>query len=258
MFELSVNLEYMFHEAGESLEARAAAAGAAGFRKIEIFTTGGRDVPSLAKAFAACGVELWTVVADPRTRLIDPETHEGFRELFRKAATDAIALGCHRVVVGSGPGVPYQKRPVQLRTVSEAVRGIVDIAEELGVTILLEAVNTRMDHPGVLFSRTEDAVFVIEQVGSPSVRLLYDMYHSIVEGEDPAVIVPSVASLIGHVQIADAPGRGEPGSGAIDWEARLGLLKAVGYRGPIGVECSPSRTPTADALGYIRDLCARI
>jgi len=258
MFELSVNLEYMFHEAGEALPAHIAAAAAAGFRKAEIFTTAGRDVPALAKAFANEGLELLTVVADPRTRLVDPETHAGFQDLFRRAAEDALALGCTRVVVGSGPGAPYMKRAVQMAIVADAVRLAEEIAAELGVTILIEAVNTRVDHPGVLFSRTEDSLAIVTSVASPRVRLLYDLYHSVAEGEDPVSIVPEIIDHIEHVQIADTPGRGEPGSGEIDWESVLGLLWAAGYRGAIGVECNPTKTPTAAALDYIAQLCARI
>jgi hydroxypyruvate isomerase len=256
MFELSVNLEYMFQEAGENLTDRVAAAAAAGFRKVEIFTTGERDVPALAKALKQHGVKLWTVVADPRTKLVDPSTHETFLGIFRRAASDARLLGCSRVVVGSGPAVPYQKRQVQLETVTRAVGAAVAVAEELDVTILIEAVNTRVDHPGVLFSETADAVAVVEGIGSPRVRLLYDMYHSIAEGEEPAEVLPRVIGLVEHVQIADAPGRGEPGSGNVDWERQLGLLRDVGYRGVVGVECHPTKKSTADALKHIRALAA--
>jgi hydroxypyruvate isomerase len=109
----------------------------------------------------------------------------------------------------------------------------------------------------VLFSRTEDSAFVVEAVGAPNVRLLYDLYHSVVEGEDPREVVPRVRHLLGHVQVADAPGRGEPGSGTIDWLASLALLRDAGYTGTVGVECHPSKQPTAAALQYIRDLCAQ-
>lgn len=255
-FELSVNLEYMFHEAGERLEDRVAAAVAAGFPKVEIFTTGGRDVASLKQALSDHGATLWSVVADPRTRLIERDTHEGYRTMFRQACEDAANLGCERIVVGSGPGVPWMKRPVQLAIVAEAIGSVVPIAEEFGLTIMLEAVNIRMDHPGVLFSRTEDAVAVIEQIASPRVRLLYDLYHSVTEGEDPAEILPQIAPLIEHVQIADSPGRGEPGSGAMDWPSMLSLIAATGYTGPLGVECSPTRTSTAEALAAIKDWVA--
>lgn len=254
MFEFSANIEYMFQEAGDSLAARIGLAADAGLRKVEMFTTTGRDLGALGKALADRGVELWTVVADPRTRLVDPQTHEGFRELFRNAAVDAKALGCRRVVVGSGPAVPYQKRAVQLATVTRAVASIVPIAEELDVTILIEAVNTRVDHPGVLFSETEDSLAIVRGVGSSRVRLLYDLYHSIAEGEDPQAVLPPIVDLVGHVQIADLPGRGEPGSGGIDWPRQLKLLADSGYRGVVGIECHPTRPSTADALAYIRNL----
>ena len=255
-FELSVSLEYMFREAGERLEDRMAAAAAAGFRKVEMFTTANRDVPSLRRALDETGCELVSVVTDPRTRLIERDTHEGFRAMFRAAAEDALTLGCKRLVVPSGPAVPYMKRPVQLAIVAEAIAGIVPIAEELGVMIMLEPVNTRVDHPGVLFSMTEDAVHVIEAVGSPRVRLLYDIYHSIIEREDPFAVLPKVAHLVEHVQVADAPGRGEPGSGAVDWAAIVKLLEAVGYRGLIGAEFAPTGPDTPAALARIRELCA--
>ena len=130
------------------------------------------------------------------------------------------------------------------------------IAEDLDVTILLESVNIRVDHPGVLFSLTEDAVNVIEAIGSPRVRLLYDLYHSITEREDPFAVLPSVAHLVEHIQIADVPGRSEPGSGDVEWPAMLQLIASVGYTGVIGVECSPT-APTTQALAYIRELCAQ-
>ncbi len=254
-FELSVNLEYMFHEAGDRLEDRMAAAAAAGFTKVEIFTTANRDVPSLRKALDDNGCELIGVVTDPRIQLCLEPNHDAFREMFAQAAKDAETLGCRNIVVPSGSAVPYLRRPMQLATVAKAIASVVPVAEVHGAMILLEPVNTRFDHPGVLFGMTEDAVSVIEQVNSPSVKLLYDVYHSISEREDPFTVLPQVARHLGHIQIADAPGRGEPGAGKVDWQAVLGLIEQVGYKGPIGLECSPTR-PTAEALAFIRGLCA--
>lgn len=255
-FEISVNLEYMFHEAGERLENRIAAAAAAGFRKVEIFTTANRDVPSLKAALAETGCELYATVTDPRVQLVMEAQHDGFREMFAKAAAEAAELGATNIVVPSGSAVPYMKRPVQLGIVAKAIASVVPVAEAHGLTILLEPVNTRVDHPGVLFGMTEDAVTVIEEIGSPRVRLLYDIYHSITEREDPFVVLPAVAHLVGHVQVADAPGRGEPGSGTVDWPAIVALLEQVGYKGLVGAEFSPTGTDTPAALARIRKLCA--
>lgn len=255
-FELSVNLEYMFHEAGERLEDRMAAAAAAGFRKVELFTTGNRDVPSLKAALAETGCELFATVTDPRIQLVLEAQHDNFREMFAKAAAEAAELGAKRIVVPSGSAVPYMKRPVQLEIVARAIASVVPIAEQHDLIIMLEPVNTRVDHPGVLFGMTEDAVAVIELINHPRVRLLYDLYHSITEREDPVEVLPKVAQYVEHIQIADAPGRGQPGSGQIDWAAMLKLIESVGYTGLLGLECSPTGGDTPAALAYIKQLAA--
>lgn len=254
-FELSVNLEYMFHEAGDRLEGRMAAAAAAGFKKVEIFTTANRDVPSLKAALADTGCELYATVTDPRIQLVMADQHDRFREMFAQAAADAAELGAKRIVVPSGSAVPYMKRPVQLEIVAKAIASIIPTAEAHGLTIMLEPVNTRVDHPGVLFGMTEDAVAVIEMINSPRVRLLYDLYHSITEREDPNTVLPAVIQHVEHIQIADAPGRGEPGSGQIDWPAMLSLIKSIGYTGVLGLECAPTGAPTAEKLASFRALC---
>lgn len=253
--ELSINIEYAFTEAGDDLADRMRAA-AAGFTKVEIFTTDGRDVPALAAAAEEAGVQVWTMVSDPRIALFDRANHDGFIEKFTALADDAVALGCPYIVVPSGIAVPYLKRPVQLDAVVEAVTRAAAVAEAKGIAILLEAVNTRMDHPGVLFARTEDSAYVARAVNSPRVRVLYDLYHSMVEGEQPETVLPEVADLVGHIQIADAPGRGEPGAGEVDWTWALDLIDSVGYDGVLGIECYPTR-PAAEALTSFTELVAR-
>jgi hydroxypyruvate isomerase len=255
VFEVSANIEYLFHEAGAGLERRIEAAARAGIRKVEMFTTDNRDVSALRRALDANGVQMWTVLVDPRTMLVDQKTHEHFLSLFRRTAENALQLGCPHVVCGSGMGVPYLKRQDSYRVVSAAFARAAEIAAELGVTILLEAVNTRFDHPGVFFSRTEDSYTVARQVNSPQVKVLYDLYHSVAEGEDTLVTLREIAGEIGHVQVADFPGRGEPGSGRIDWPEKLSQLRDSGYTGVIGVECHPTQPATADALKYFVSLC---
>ncbi len=93
-------------------------------------------------------------------------------------------------------------------------------------------------------------------VSSPRVKVLYDLYHSVVEGEDPEAALSAAMHQVVHVQIADAPGRGEPGSGKIDWPDALALFDRLGYQGTIGLELQPTK-PSSEAFGYIKDLCAQ-
>lgn len=253
-FELSVNLEYGFTEAGDRIEDRIAAAAAAGFRKVELFLLKGRDLDAIKAALDAHGVELISTVADYVTQLVDPATHDGFCDVFREAASAAKFLGCSNVVVTSGRGVPWLKRPVQLSIFADALRKILPIAEELDVTILLESANTRHDHPGVLCSTTHDSVVVADMLGSPRVKVLYDLYHSVVEGENPDEALAAAMHQVVHVQIADAPGRGEPGSGEIDWPEALARFERLGYTGTIGLELQPTK-PSVEAFAYIQGLC---
>ena len=104
-------------------------------------------------------------------------------------------------------------------------------------------------------SRTAEAVYVARGVNSPFFGVLYDLCHSTVEGEDPATELANAGEIVKYVQIADAPGRGEPGSGAIDWPAALGILRASGYDGPIGLEYYPTQD-SAESVKYIQKLAA--
>jgi hydroxypyruvate isomerase len=123
------------------------------------------------------------------------------------------------------------------------------------VKLILEPVNTRVDHPGALLDRTADAVTVARGVGDESFGILYDLYHSITEGEDPATELANAAGVVDYVQVADAPGRGEPGSGAIDWPHQLAGLRAADYAGPIGLEYFPT-VASAQSVAFIRSVAA--
>jgi hydroxypyruvate isomerase len=240
MYQLSPNIELLFTEAGEHPE-RVRAAAAAGFDAVEMWGTSTVDVDALAGALEETGVLLTSVIAEPRTNFAFPwEKLDAFWEGLDRGVEDARRLGVPRIVLGSGIGFPGQKRAQNLERLVEVFTEAVDRAKDSGVKLILEPVNTRVDHPGALTDRTVDAVTVARGVDSESFGILYDMYHSITEGEDPATELANAAGLVDYVQIADVPGRGEPGSGALNWAAQLAVLRASGYSGPIGLEYFPT------------------
>jgi hydroxypyruvate isomerase len=147
------------------------------------------------------------------------------------------------------------KRPQNLQRLIDVFTDAVQRTDDSGVTLVLEPVNTRVDHPGALLDRTADAVAVARAVGSPRFKILYDLYHSVTEGEDPATELANAAGLVGYVQIADVPGRGEPGSGSLDWNAQLSALRSSDYDGPIGLEYFPTIESVA-SVAHIRAIAA--
>jgi hydroxypyruvate isomerase len=255
MYQLSPNIELLFTEAGEHPD-RVRAAAAAGFDAVEMWGTSTVDVDALAAALQETGVSLTSVLAEPRTNFALPwETLDAFFEGLERGVENARRLGVPRIVLGSGTGFAGQKRAQNLERLVEVFTQAVDRTRGSGVKLVLEAVNTRVDHPGALTDRTADAVIVARGVGSDSFGILYDLYHSIVEGEDPSKELDNAAGLVDYVQIADVPGRGQPGSGGLDWAAQLGVLRASGYDGPIGLEYFPT-VGSEESVRHIREVAA--
>ncbi len=153
----------------------------------------------------------------------------------------------------SGDARPGVERSRQRDAITEALLRAAPIASKAGVRLLLEPLNTRVDHPGYFLDSTAEALEVINDVDDPAVRLLYDLYHSIVMGEDPQQVLAGSGHLVGHVHVADVPGRHEPGTGTIDWPLQLAALRSAEYSGAIGLEYKPSRD-TESSLELIRQL----
>jgi hydroxypyruvate isomerase len=255
MYQLAPNIELLFTEAGQHPE-RVRAAAVAGFDAVEMWGTSTVDVDALGAALDETGVSLTSVIAEPRTNFALPwETLDAFFEGLDRGIEHAQQLGCPRIVLGSGVGFPGQKRVQNLARLVEVFSQAVERTKGSGVKLILEPVNTRVDHPGALTDRTVDAVTVARGVDSESFGILYDMYHSITEGEDPATELNNAAGLVDYVQIADVPGRGEPGSGGLDWAVQLAVLRASGYAGTIGLEYFPT-VSSVDSVRQIRSIAA--
>ena len=126
---------------------------------------------------------------------------------------------------------------------AEALKGLVRRAEKAKVTLLLEALNTRVDHPGNFLSSTRQAAELAGPMESPWIKILYDIYHmQIMEGNIIDTLRKYI-DLIGYIHIADVPGRHEPGTGEINFPNVMIALRELGYDGFVGFELSPLQEP---------------
>jgi hydroxypyruvate isomerase len=174
---------------------------------------------------------------------------DGGRELVRTArlAVEAARkLDCPRLVVhgaeldGSRGGVPFRPQPVTTgqmwlnayRTLGE----LADLGEANGVVFCLENLNLEVDHPGVPFGRAEDTITLVGTLDRPGVRLMLDLYHAQIGEGNLVELIRRAGPLIGEVQVADVPGRREPGTGEINWRAIAGALREIDYTGVVGLE----------------------
>ena len=144
------------------------------------------------------------------------------------------------------PGIPREAQHAALvRVLKEAA----DIVSGSDIVLALEPLNDRVDHPGYYLTSTVEGLDIIDEVDRPEIKLLYDIYHSAMMGEHIEDVLEGRLDRVVHVHLADTQGRGEPGSGTMDWQARLDWLADHGYSGFVGLEYRPTGS-TEDSLRF--------
>jgi hydroxypyruvate isomerase len=238
---------------------RPAASVAAGFSEVEAWWPPAPDADEWIAAVRAAGARAVLVNADggdlpagERGFCNVPGREDEVLESVRAAARVVRACGGETVNLLVGRYDAARPRAAQRDAATELVRAAGDEARALGARVVVEHLNA-IDVRDPLVATPADAVAFVRAVGHDAVRVLYDAYHAARAGLDPVAEVDRVADLIGHAQYADSPGRGAPGTGAVDLRRVVERLEAVGYAGPVGLEFVPSG-PTAGALAPIAAL----
>ena len=149
-----------------------------------------------------------------------------------------------------GHEIPGMDREGQLALARENVRFAAAEAEAAGVTVMVEAVNTFENGPYLLYTTEQVAEFVTD-VGRKNVRVQHDLYHMQRMEGNLVANLREYFGYIGHVQIADSPGRGEPGTGEIHYPYVLGELERLGYDGYVGLEYNPTTEATEESLEWL-------
>ncbi len=249
--KLSVCLEMIFREERDFAR-RVVRSAEFGLPNVEMWGWRDKDLNAIERALGESGARLVSFVSEPVGRLVDPATHAAFLGGLRESLSVAQRFGTRHLILQSGNTLDGVPREVQRAALLGALKATAPIAEDAGVTLNLEPLNTRVDHPGYFLESTAEGVKLIEEVASPAVKLLYDLYHSLVMDEDPREVLRGQVDLIGHVHLADHPGRHEPGSGGAPLETHLTWLENQGYAGLVGLEF----TPTGDSGAALRPTLA--
>jgi hydroxypyruvate isomerase len=252
----SANVSILFKEV--PLLERFGRAASAGFSAVEFWWPGhDADLGEIERAVkdadldvALFNFDAGDMPAGERGLAGDPGREQQFKENVPVALELARSLKCRKMNVLVGHEIPGMDRDEQLALARENVRFAAGEAESADVTVMVEAVNTFENGPYLLYT-TEQAVEFVERAGQENVRIQHDFYHmQRMEGN-------LVANLrehfdhIGHVQIADSPGRGEPGTGEIHYPYVLAALEVLGYDGYVGLEYNPTTENTEESLEWL-------
>ena len=175
----------------------------------------------------------------------DPARREEFEEEIRSAVPIAKKLGVKKICVVAGEETKGFSREEQTQAVIAALKSGARIVEPEGITIILEPLNILVDHPKQLVVHSEHAASILKAVGSPNVKMLFDIYHQQISEGNLSGNIRKYHDLIGYFQLADHPGRHEPTTGEINYAFVLKTIHDVGYVDPIGMEMSPKGDPMA-------------
>lgn len=234
--DCSACIEMLFADATPDPADRIRQAAAAGFRAIEFWHWSNKDLTAIETALHETGMSVAGFVAEPMVSLNDPGNHAAFLAALPASIATAQRLGAPFLYIQGGSrrtGVSDNDQTDALVTVLTAAA---EILQGSGVTLLLEPVSDAKD--GFL-THAAKGLPILKSVDRPEVRLLYDLYHAAVAGEDLALTLGPDLALVGHFHVADFPGRGAPGTATLPLDQMTSWLRAQGYTGLFGLEYHP-------------------
>jgi hydroxypyruvate isomerase len=173
----------------------------------------------------------------------DPKNRDMIVPEITGACETAEKLGTELLCVVAGNDIPGKTNQEMHAVVIEHLKIAGEVAAKYNKTLMLEAMNGRVDHKGHCLYTTQDSAAIIKAVNNPHVKILHDLYHrQIAEGDLHGHITENFKDIV-YYQIADHPGRHEPGTGEINYTAVFQHMYKLGYRGWVGLECTPKSDP---------------
>jgi hydroxypyruvate isomerase len=216
--------------------------------------------------------EVDAIAADPNIRvcaftgylagsMVHPEGAEELLRGMKRSLPIAAKLRCGTLFLSSGELTNEGKVAHRIAehpatmwiTAYKTLCQAAELAEKHNVVYCVEHLNTKVDHAGYPFPRVEDVVRLITEVGSPRIRILLDIYHTQIQEGNLIEVIRDYHTLIGHIHVADVPGRHELGTGEIDYTRVARTLREVGYEGVIGLEAFP-QCSDAKAVTHFREI----
>ncbi len=246
--KMAPNIEMWWNRREISYVQRIIEAARLGFTAVEFWPYEGKDIAAIADACREHHVEITQFTAWGFTPgLNDPGNHNRFVEKLEEACQIAERLHCRMMCVVAGNDIAGMSQQQMHENVIVGLRRGAPIAEKHNITLILEPMNIRVDHRGHCLYGSEPTLRILRAVGSRNVKMLADLYHLQITEGDLCGHIRENLEHIAYFQVADHPGRNEPGTGEVNYTRVFKQLHDSGYRGWVGLECRPKTTEVAAA-----------
>lgn len=213
---------------------------AAGLAVSEFWGWRNHDLDILARKKEETGLELAAFSCETGGPLVAAGSALKFLPALKDSVAAAKKLGCRRLIVTVGNELENVSRHDQHKNIVAALKGCAPLCEDAGIALVLEPLNVLVNHKGYYLTTSAEGFQILDEVGSPNVQLLFDIYHQqITEGNLIQNITRNL-SRIGHFHVADVPGRHEPGTGEINYGNVFRAIVKAGYTGFLGLEMWPT------------------
>jgi hydroxypyruvate isomerase len=257
-FKLSVRVEPLFR--GMDLPQRMHKVAEAGYHGFEFGEWRAQDAAAITKLKNKLGLECACLVGNRAVNpkgmtLVDPADRTAFLAEIQASTEAAQRFETTRLVTLTGNELPGVPREVQHKSIVEGLKRAHDVVAPHGVTLIVEPLNTLVNHQGYYLNHTPEAFEIMREVASPNVKILFDIYHvQIMDGNLIETIRKNIAS-IGHFHVGDVPGRHEPGTGEINYTNVFRAIRETGFRDFVAMEYMPSKDPMT-TLAEVRAMAA--
>ncbi len=219
-----------------------------GFEAIEFWDWRDKDIDGIKREADRLGLRVAALSGNRQHSLIEPADRAGLITEMETVFEIAARLDCHHIMMlsdvlntdGSAATSNHSRSAAeQQASIREGLADLARRIEGTNLMLLLEPLNTVLDHRGCFLDSSGEGIEVVQAVNHAQVRLLYDVYHMRMMGEDVVAEVKKNLQWIAYFHAADVPGRYEPGSGTVPWPAIRDVIEHAGYPGFVGMEFSP-------------------
>ncbi|MEK3890490.1 hydroxypyruvate isomerase family protein [Bacillus sp. FSL K6-3431] len=169
--------------------------------------------------------------------LVDPSKREEYLSGLKETITACKVLGTKAIITQTGNFIEGVERKTQYQAMIKTLKQCADLCEEANIVLEVEPLNGLVDHPGHFLQKSDEAIMMIDEVGSPNVKLVFDVYHQQITEGNVIRNATNYIQRINHYHIADNPGRNQPGTGELNYVHILKAIKNTGFDGFIGLEC---------------------
>jgi len=256
----SVCIEMIFTEV--PFEDRFNLAKESGLDYVEFWTWKDKDIQRIKELCRSHDLKIAGFSGDQNYSMIDEKQKDDYIALTEESIETAKFLNCSHLVLHSNAlgenGVVINHYPDisgydKIAVMTHVLKALAPRAEKANVTLVLEALNSKVNHVGNFLTSTKEAASLIRNMNSPFIKILYDIYHMQIMEDNIIRTLKENIDAIGYIHMADVPGRHEPGTGEINYKNVVKTLKAIKYDGIIGFEFTPKHD-SSNAIHVIKNL----